>query len=442
SDSDQVDVATTDNQYAGLLEALDTQNSQDAIQSADTSETTQNGPKTPSSEPFLAPGGKILGSSTSTPQTVSLDGAVPESPLFASTSPSAVSTAKASPEPVILRGGGVVLSQFVAESASETFSDSSEETSTSTASSTPPVAPEQDTTSPDVHLAVEECANSFSSDGCLVPAGTLHISIISNAEDLDSFSLSCKTKKRVSDSWAPCDNFSYDNHATTSALDATGGLYELRASAKDTAGNESAEVSKAIEVNSSPVVINEIAWAGTGLSASTSKERWLELYNRSNLTLNMSGWELSILRKDSLALFKKISLGGIIAGKSYFLIEDGTDDVLPDISADFIASFGGTFDIGMVFSVEKGGVVIDRTPQNCSRWCGGDPLIPSTMERIEPDGSGESVSNWGTYGEDDMLRTHKNRDGGEIFGTPKGRNSLNYRIASDGFLDRDRTITK
>jgi hypothetical protein len=36
-------------------------------------------------------------------------------------------------------------------------------------------------------------------------------------------------------------------------------------------------------------VINEIAWAGTGSSATTSKDEWVELYNPTPNSVSLSG---------------------------------------------------------------------------------------------------------------------------------------------------------
>ncbi|MFN7088622.1 MAG: hypothetical protein ACK4NX_02285, partial [Candidatus Paceibacteria bacterium] len=118
-------------------------------------------------------------------------------------------------------------------------------------------------------FSISECMASLSSDGCLVATTTLRLSWNSLADDLDYYELS----------YGP-------NVATTAATSTTltfsdWSNYTFSLRAKDKTGNWSSATTTSAEIATLPVVINEIAWAGT--SASSSDE-WVELYNNTSKT--------------------------------------------------------------------------------------------------------------------------------------------------------------
>jgi len=82
-----------------------------------------------------------------------------------------------------------------------------------------------------------------------------------------------------------------------------------------------------ITVNTMPVVINEIAWAGTDASI---YDEWIELYNRSDKDIDLSDWIL--YSEDSLLdlSFSEAS-DKIIEANSYYLIESQDDNTISDI---------------------------------------------------------------------------------------------------------------
>lgn len=83
---------------------------------------------------------------------------------------------------------------------------------------------------------------------------------------------------------------------------------------------------------SSGVVISEIAWMGTKASF---RDEWIELYNNSDLSVDLTGW---ILKTSDEGL--NIKLQGFIPVKSFYLIERNDDEVVKDVKADLIAGFG------------------------------------------------------------------------------------------------------
>ncbi|HLD70780.1 MAG TPA: lamin tail domain-containing protein [Negativicutes bacterium] len=93
-------------------------------------------------------------------------------------------------------------------------------------------------------------------------------------------------------------------------------IYHFRARAKDLDGNTgdwSPEVSVDV-VN--PVLISEVAFAGTG----SSSEPWLELYNRSDTDIDLAGYKLVSGEngRDTINL----ALEGVIAAHGYLVVEN------------------------------------------------------------------------------------------------------------------------
>lgn len=76
------------------------------------------------------------------------------------------------------------------------------------------------------------------------------------------------------------------------------------------------------------VIINEIAWMGTVVSAS---DEWIELYNDGAEDVSLSGWKL--IADDGAPT---IALSGSIAAGGFYLLERTDDTTVPDQTADKI----------------------------------------------------------------------------------------------------------
>ena len=85
------------------------------------------------------------------------------------------------------------------------------------------------------------------------------------------------------------------------------------------------------------IIINEVAWAGTAASA---EDEWIELYNPSNASINITGWTLKSTSRSSAL---NITLSGTISSGGYFLLERDDNFTVSDVSADQIYT-GGTFE--------------------------------------------------------------------------------------------------
>lgn len=132
------------------------------------------------------------------------------------------------------------------------------------------------------------------------------------------------------------------------------------------------------------VVINEIAWMGTSLDYN---DEWIELYNNSGSPVVLDGWRLNAA--DSTP---SITLSGTIPAYGYYLLERTDDQSVPGHAANLIYS-GALGNTGEHLKlIDVAGSVIDEV----DTWYAGDNTAKATMERIDPNVSGTSSSNWAT----------------------------------------------
>ena len=81
------------------------------------------------------------------------------------------------------------------------------------------------------------------------------------------------------------------------------------------------------------VIINEVAWMGSTESASNE---WIELYNPTTQTIDMSGWTLADKDEQISVVFGNDDIPGTIGAHDYYLLERTDDDSVPNITADAI----------------------------------------------------------------------------------------------------------
>lgn len=153
--------------------------------------------------------------------------------------------------------------------------------------------------------------------------------------------------------------------------------------------------------NSLNVVINEIAWVGTILSANNE---WIELHNNTENNINLDGWQL--IAKDGTP---KINLSGIISANGFYLLERTDDNAIPEVSADkiYAGALGNNGELLKLYDLS--GNLIDEI--SCAtNWFAGDNNTKQTMERKSPQLPGDNPDNWQT-----------SQSPG---GTPKAKNSI------------------
>jgi hypothetical protein len=158
------------------------------------------------------------------------------------------------------------------------------------------------------------------------------------------------------------------------------------------------------------ILINEVAWAGTGASSS---DEWIELMNTTENSIDLSGWIMT----DGGDV--QISLTGEIGPHGYYLLERTDDMTVADLSADMI--YGGTLSNGgeHLQLLDPSGQTIDSANQDGGGWPAGSSSQRFSMERR---GGGDAPGNWATY--TGYGGTAHDAAGGLIGGTPRQTNSL------------------
>ncbi|MEN3009554.1 MAG: Ig-like domain-containing protein, partial [Candidatus Bipolaricaulaceae bacterium] len=188
------------------------------------------------------------------------------------------------------------------------------------------------------------------------------------------------------------------------------------------------------EVALGPVVIHEIAWAGTPASP---EDQWIELRNLTDESVALTGWTLRWRKKEPKTeedmIWREIRLSGVIQARGFFLLERGHDEVVRDIPADLIYPATirvGEWEIPLLFSpegdavmlVNAAGAVVDTAnadPRRPRGWAAGDFATKASMERKAPYLPDRDENWWTNLG----LVTHGlDRKGQEIRGTANALN--------------------
>lgn len=155
------------------------------------------------------------------------------------------------------------------------------------------------------------------------------------------------------------------------------------------------------------VVISEIAWAGSGDSAS---DEWLELYNNTNAAITLTNWTID---DDNGA--QTYPLQGTIAARSYYLIE--SREIATSIPADLVKSTSLSNAGDSLILKDANQNTIDTVNSASIAWFAGSNTTHASMERITLDSDGDQASNWRTAGN---VALATSSSGGPIIGSPQG----------------------
>jgi uncharacterized repeat protein (TIGR01451 family) len=162
------------------------------------------------------------------------------------------------------------------------------------------------------------------------------------------------------------------------------------------------------------VVLNEVAWGGT---AASSADEWIELYNNTSLSVNVTDW----LLQDGNDV--DVTLSGSIAPHGYFLLERTDNCTVSDVPAD--QAFTGSLanDGEYLRLLDVGGRLVDSVDGSLGWPAGSGSPGFLTMERIDPTVSG-GPANWESN--NGLIRNGLDCDGQALNGTPHSRNSSSY----------------
>lgn len=167
------------------------------------------------------------------------------------------------------------------------------------------------------------------------------------------------------------------------------------------------------QVESTSVIISEVAWAGTSHSAS---DEWIELYNGGEQPVDLTGW---LLHDSSGDL--SIMLDGALAPGAFYLLERTDDTTVSDVPADQV--YTGNLNNGgeTITLVDDGGAVVDTANASGGSWPGGaaSPDYVS-MERMSPEATDEAA---GWQSNDQITINGVDAGGNPILGTPRAMNS-------------------
>jgi uncharacterized repeat protein (TIGR01451 family) len=161
-----------------------------------------------------------------------------------------------------------------------------------------------------------------------------------------------------------------------------------------------------------PILINEVAWAGT--SASLLDDQWIELYNPSLVAVNISGWTLKTADGTP-----NVTLNGTIAAGGFFLLERDNNSTVSDITASQVYT-GDLQSSGETLTLlDNTGNEIDKANGNGGAWPKGGGSNYASMER--QGNTDESDSVWVTN--TGVIKNGKNANQEPIYGTPGAKNS-------------------
>lgn len=133
-----------------------------------------------------------------------------------------------------------------------------------------------------------------------------------------------------------------------------------------------------------PIIIHEIAWMGTTVSA---ENQWLELYNAGNRPVSLNGW---ILRNAAGEVDERLS-GTLEPGHTY-VVARTSESFLPGIRIhhEMRGALSPDGDILTLFDAHTN--LVDRV----DRWHAGSRDTAATMQRVYPYRSGDDRSGWKT----------------------------------------------
>jgi predicted extracellular nuclease len=169
---------------------------------------------------------------------------------------------------------------------------------------------------------------------------------------------------------------------------------------------------------SSPLIISEIAWAGT-LSSFTAE--WIELHNISNMPQPIGGW---VLESWTEPFYNAVVIppGTVLPAGGFYLLEKDSDSTIADIPANQIYTESLANSGETLLLLDASGQIYDTANASGGAWPAGTNSVFDTppyasMERAAPNTADQWVTNNGVY------RNGTDQGGQPIYGSPGQVNS-------------------
>ncbi len=148
------------------------------------------------------------------------------------------------------------------------------------------------------------------------------------------------------------------------------------------------------------VVFSELMWMGSNAS---SADEWIELYNRSNVEIDLSGWTITRLAKDGEEIMLQIE-GGHIGPHGTFLIANYQPDnkqsmlaIDPQQVSPAIALPNTKLQLSLYNgNPEENAELMDVADDGKGAPLAGDTKLKRAMVRLAFDQSGILATSWGT----------------------------------------------
>ncbi|MCF7815455.1 MAG: lamin tail domain-containing protein [Candidatus Pacebacteria bacterium] len=150
------------------------------------------------------------------------------------------------------------------------------------------------------------------------------------------------------------------------------------------------------------IVINEVAWMGTGASAN---DEWIELYNSGSSAIDLEGWVLT----DNVSL--NIALTGILSTDEYAVLERTDDTTVEGVA--FLIYSGALSNDGRTLTLQRSDNSIEDQVAGGENWenIGGNNETKETPQRT----SSGWITGAPTPGKSNIFGTTESEDMSENF---------------------------
>ena len=149
-----------------------------------------------------------------------------------------------------------------------------------------------------------------------------------------------------------------------------------------------------------PVIISELMWPG---SAASTADEWIELYNPSDATVDLTGWTLTYRSGDEDKVMLVLDAAEIPAGQTFLIANYAADHknsllAVEPQRVDSAVSLPNTKLLLRLYDgdPQAGGQLIDVADDGRGAPFAGDSTSKSAMVRIAFDQSGNQPESWAT----------------------------------------------